>query len=213
MIISILTLIANWITSLATTVTAYKERKRVSNRTNNYTKKLYTFLKSYKSIYESQLQIMKDIFRVENYNEYISNVSRINDLEMISYIESVMRTCQSSIEEFPCKTEEMIDKDEYDILVKFTAYLKNFFLITNEIKDAARKDKESESKITIQMYKQNLMQGIPYSLKTECGGVDLEFPIFIEKFDDKIDSMWNNIEDNFIKASEKSNGRYFSISR
>lgn len=200
MIISILTLISSWITSLSTSITAYKRSQKNVTKVNNCTQKLYVVLQCCMKKYKTQLHVLKDIFRVENDNEKLYKINSVNDLEMIAYIEGIIRTCQSSIDEFTAKAEHILNSDEIETLMEFSSCLKNFFMLTNEIKDMATKDGKKESHITVHSYKEHLMMSIPYSIRDECGGVNVDFPHLLENFDNKIENMWSDIECSLIDS-------------
>ncbi len=200
MIISILTLISSWITSLATSITAYKGSQKNVTEVNNCTQKLYAVLECCMKKYKTQLRVLKDIFRVENDNEKLYKITRVNDLEMIAYIEGMVRTCQSSIDEFTVKAERILNSGEIETLMEFSSYLKNFFMLTNEIKDMATKDRKNDSHITVHSYKEHLMMSIPYSIREECGGVNVDFSNLLKNFDIKIENMWSDIERSLIDS-------------
>ena len=196
MMFKIVSLITNWITALATSITAYKESRKNTIKANNYIRQLYAILNLNYVKYMEQLNVLKEIFRIENENEELCNVKKINDLEMIAYVESIMKACQNCIAECPCKIEMPLENQEYDNLVKFYGYLKNFFMLTNQIKDMARKNNKY---ITIKEYKNEIIKEIPYSLRNECGGVDVDFIRFLEKFDSLINEMWENMNKKLFK--------------
>lgn len=198
MIIDIISLITNWITALATSITAYKGGRKKTIRADNYVKKLYVILNLYYEKYIEQLEVIKEVFRIENENENLCDIQKINDLEMIAYMESMMKACQNCIDEFPYKIESVLKNSEYDNLVRFFGYLKNFFRLTNEIKDKARKDKLEDKHITSKDYKNGLMKEIPYSLRNKCGGVNVDFVRFLENFDDMIKEMWKDIDKSLL---------------
>ena len=198
MITNIISLIINFTTAFSTSITAYKESKQNSIKANNYMKKTYVIFKLYIDKYKDQYKVLQDIFRIENQYKNLCEINKINDLEMIAYVECMMRSCQNCIDEFPSKVEIGLKNQEYDNLVKLFGYLKNFFMITNQIKDKARIDKLNDNHITIMSYKESIIEEIPYSLRNKCGGVNVDFTHFLENFDNMIVSMWENIDNNLL---------------
>lgn len=211
MIISIFSVIAEWITAFSTAFNAREESKNNTIKTNNYINKLFTVLKLYYDKYNEQLDILKEIFRKENEYEQLGNILKIKDLEMIAYIESMMNSCQNCIEEFPCEIEVSLNDREYDKLFKFYSYLKNFFMITNQIKNSAQRNNDEECKMTVIEYKELILKDIPYSLRVNCGGVDSNFIEFLDKFDTEIKGIWSELKTTLFKDCNNESDKHVRI--
>ena len=192
-------------------VTAYNtkkisdiQRKKEITKIDNSENRLAVSLNTYMTIYNRQKDIVMKIFSFENREKFLYKIMDVNDLEMIAYIEEIVHMSQESISTYINTTEHELNCEEIKRLQDFSSKLKNFFYISNEVKDKARQEqkrvldnkisfKKKKNYLTVSDYSNQIIAGLPYNMRImDNNSIDLLKCISI--FDKNIQEDWHEIE-------------------
>lgn len=195
-----LSLILNFVTSFATSFSAYQSGKKKDIKSVNAKEKLTSSLLVCMELYKPQFQTLMKIFRLENNNRKLAEIYEVNDLCMKSFANDVILLSEKCINTFIEQSGNPLTSTQISDLFFFFGLLKNFFSITNTIKEDARGTNYSTK--TISEYREELMSEIPTVLREECGGLNANFSDFSEKLNILIEKKWDMIKTDILSKNE-----------